>query len=157
MTQEIRELKKMVDKLNLRINKLTKPNPDQQTSIDLYFEIFEMLKRTIVNYCIAELNQETYNLIIVYIELAIRNLKDKDESFNSKFNKREIVRNIIEDYKDETYIIIEPEVSLYINQTNNKELDKHLEISIINFFRSRLSIIQEINNREESLRIINPN
>jgi len=133
------------------------PNLDQQTSIDLYFEISELLKRTLINYCIAELNEDSYNVLITGIELAIRNLKDKDERFNTKFNKREIIKTIIEDFKNDTYIIIEPEVSKFVNQTHNKELDKHLETSIITFFRNRLAIIKDINDREESLRIINLN
>ena len=157
MIQEISEIKKMVDKLNLKINQLSLPNKNEKISINLYLEILELLKKTFVNFCIAEMNEKMYNIIIVDIETAIRNLKDKDKTFNSKFNKRELVKNIIKDYQEDTYIIIESEVSKFIHQTHNKELDKYVEFAIITFFRKRMSIIENINEKEESLRIINPN
>src|SRR5664279_1599070 len=89
---EIRELKKNVDKVNMKISQLQKANFDQQISIDLFYEISALLRRTIVNYCIAELNEDAYNILIIDIESAIGSLREKDERFNSTFNKRIITR-----------------------------------------------------------------
>ena len=157
MTQEIIDLKKSVEKLKLKVNQLQGINNDLQISIKFHYRILDLLKKSLVNYCIAELDEKFYNSLILDIEGAIRKLREKDAHFSTQFNKRNLMRELFDEYADDTSIAIEPAVSIYLRQTHNKELDMHQEASLITFFKDRLALIKNINDKEESLRIINLN
>lgn len=147
---EVRKIVKALQALSVQVEQLSSPQQNQQVSVCLYRDISALYKRIILSYCMLDMDEVRYNSLMRGLEDSVELLRTKDQGFDVRFNRKNVVENIIREYNQVT-VVVEPARQLH--DWDDRTAIRTAESNMADTFRERLLGVQYINHTAASLLI----